>query len=110
MTISEEALLNIAQSSEMAEREIASLKRQLAGVCARNAVLVEEKNELELRLSVRCLGSDVKLWERAESIERRLVAFEQAANRLDNRVQGLPTREEFELLKNDYYAHSAGCS
>lgn len=84
------------------EREIASLKRQRDGLVARNAVLQEELNGLQLKLSL----EETKRKLHEHNVLLRVVALEQHMDRIANYVQGLPSREEFAVVQNDLYALS----
>lgn len=94
------ALDAMADELGIYQREIDSLKRQRAGLLEKIAVLQLQKTEAEIRLQTQLLQVH------ADYLDR-LTALEAAQNRTANIVQGLPTRDEFTLLKNDYYAHSA---
>ena len=103
MSISAEALEAIGAEHEAHELEIRKLQRQRDHFIAANAALIEEKNGLELRLSIANTQHKLAEWQ----LLQRVLKLEAASDRIANHLTSLPQREEFEILKNDYYAHSA---
>ena len=89
---------------ENQEREIASLKRQRDGLVARNALLIEQKNEIELRLSTQILNIHASYLDRVSALEQQVAEIGTVADRcaqtlagdyvlLKERVEGLAARE-----------------
>jgi uncharacterized protein YoxC len=98
----------IAATVNAQELEIKSLKRQREGLVAKNALLQEQVNEAQLQAA-----HQIALSKFAEALMyQRVLAVEKHVDQIANFVQRFadaPTREEFTILKNDYYSHSASC-
>jgi hypothetical protein len=85
----------------------------IRGLRKQNERLKEEKLNVELEASLEIAKHKftlAQMTQRVALLEKSVAALDEAQNRTGNIVAGLPTRDEFTLLHNDYYAHSAGCS
>lgn len=119
------AAIQIMESNEreitVLKSEVRKLTAQKEAIGAKCAVLQQEKNELELRLSKQILSIHATYLERIEALEESVAKLDEAQNRTGNIVSGLPRREELEALEQtlavaiekigqvgrDFYAHSA---
>jgi hypothetical protein len=88
ITLSAEAMVNIAEENERLRAAVDSLEKQLKlAQSARDAW----KGTAELRAK--------KLLEVHDLYLERITALEEHNNRSSNYVQGLPTREEYERMR-----------
>lgn len=108
-----ESVMNaVVEQLESNELEIESLKKQRAGLIAKNAVLQEQVIEAQLQAAHAIAVSKFS----EAQMYQRVLALETLADRIANHVQGLPQRDELEAVVaklkqvgQDYYNHSAQC-
>lgn len=88
----------------------------IKGLRKQNERLAEERLNAELAASVEIAKqkfATAQWYQRAMDLEKRVGVLEQltkaladSCDRIANHAQGLPSREEFTVLKNDHYALS----
>ena len=95
----------IATTLDELFRDNEKLKRQLAGLLTKNAILQAETNEAQLQAA-----HQIALSKFAEAqMYQRVLALEKHMDQIANYVQRFadaPTRDEFQVVSNDLYALS----